>query len=292
MPYRFIQTNSRDMRNTFLLLLLFLPTFIFSQSIGVVDIVHEKKNEPFIDVRADNRGGSAVFNRTYRAGCVGSYEIQWTFSKALNSLRPGESFNVTLLCKNCNTPCGYKWGIADVTAANNVLKIPGFSGYSYNGNIGFVSKTGRSSGVFDWQPVQRSNTYTFKYDPKKSSKYTAIAFTIAGHRVYYVFGEANGRSSGGAINCHTLLGLGKLVNSLELGAYEGYGWDWMDKTVDYALNHIKASNCLSDTYLKDLKTRLYMVRDTRTFYSEIQRYSQKLETEVASSCAACSSCTN
>jgi|GEM_PF-4586024 len=271
------------------MILLLLPIFAMGQSIGFLDVVHEKKNEPYIQLSANKNGGTAVFNRTYRSGCIGSYEIRWTFSTDISLLQPGESFNVTLQCANCSTPCGYKWGIADVTASNNVLKIPGYPEYSYNGNIGASGKTGRSSGVFDWSPAQLSNTYTFTYQPKKSAKYTAIAFTIAGHRVYYVFGAAS-RPVAQNINCHTLLGLGKLVNSLELGAYEGYPWDWMDKTIDYALNHIRASNCLSDTYLRDLKSRMYRSGDTGIFYKEIQSYSQKLESEVASSCAACSSC--
>ncbi|UJH68419.1 hypothetical protein [Allomuricauda sp. SCSIO 65647] len=270
--------------------LLLCPLFLMGQSIGYIEVVHERKNDPYVELSANKNGGTAIFNRTYRTGCVGSYEIRWTFSKDLALLQPGETFDVTLQCVSCRTPCGYKWGIADVMASNNVLKIPGYQEYTYNGNIGLVGKSGSSSGVFDWQPAQLSNTYTFKYQPKKSAKYTAIAFTIVGHRVYYVFGEGSSPSAGG-INCHTLLGLGKLVNSLELGAYEGYPWDWMDKTIDYALNHIKASSCLSDTYLRDLKSRMYRASDTRIFYAEIQTYSQKLESEVASSCSACSSCT-
>ena len=242
-----------------------------------------------MEVSANKNGGTAVFDRTYRSRCVGTYEIRWTFSKDLSLLQPGESFDVTLQCVRCSTPCGYKWGIADIMASNNVLKIPGYPGYTYNGNIGLAGKSGKSSGVFDWQPAQLSNTYTFTYQPKKSAPLTAIALTIAGHRIYYVFGEGTKPVSNG-INCHTLLGLGKLVNSLELGAYEGYPWDWMDKTIDYALNHINASNCLSDAYLKGLKSRMQGAGDTNAFYAEIRSYSQKLESEVESSCSACSSC--
>ncbi|WP_299530503.1 hypothetical protein [Ulvibacterium sp.] len=276
------------MRKT--LVILLWPIFSVGQSIGFIDVVHEKKNEPYIEVSANKNGGTAVFNRTYRSGCIGSYEIRWTFSKDLSLLQPGETFGVTLQCASCRTPCGYKWGIADVLGSNNVLKIPSYPEYTYNGNITLTSRSGGSSGVFDWQPSQLSNTYNFTYQPKKPAKLTAIAFSIAGHRIYYVFGEAK-RPTSNSINCHSLLGLGKLVNSLELGAYEGYPWDWMDKTIDYALNHIAASNCLGNTYLKNLKSRMYQAGDTRVFYSEIQSYSRKLESEVASSCAACSSCT-
>lgn len=271
------------------LLILLWPIFSIGQSVGFIEVVHEKKNEPYIELSTNKNGGTAVFNRTYRSGCTGTYEIRWTFSKDLSLLQPGETFGVTLQCVSCRTPCGYKWGIADVMASNNVLKIPGYPEYTYNGNIGLVGKSGRSSGIFDWQPAQLSNTYTFTYQPKKSAKFTAIAFSIAGHSIYYIFGKAT-RPSPNGINCHTLLGLGKLVNSLELGAYEGYPWDWMDKTIDYALNHIAASNCLSNAYLKDLKSRMYGAGDTSLFYTEIRVYSQKLESEVASSCSACSSC--
>ncbi|MCW5517312.1 hypothetical protein [Muriicola sp. Z0-33] len=272
-------------------IILLLPGFILSQTISLLDIVHERKSEPFIEVSANQNGGQAIFNRTYRGGCVGSYDIKWTFSKDLSTLQPGESFNVTLMCISCQTPCGYKWGIADAGAANNVRSVEGFPDYKYNGNIGLKGTSGASSGVFDWSPAQLSNTYTFQYDPKKVSDYTAFYITIAGQRINYVFGQGSAPATG-AINCHALLGLGKLVNSLMLGAHENYPWDWMDETIDYAMNHIYSIGCLSDSYLKSLKSRIYRAANTQSFYDEILSYSQKLETEVASSCKSCSSCTN
>ncbi len=259
-----------------------------AQGTSLSDIVEKPSKEGFrATVKADQYGGSISFNRTYRSSsCVGSYYITWRFSKDISRLENGETFNVTLNCVNCKTPCGYKWGLANVFAANNVLSVPNFSNYKYNGNISLVSSSASSSGVNDWNPGQRTNTYTFKYSKKKNVPITAFRFTFAGHDVYYVFEE--GATSGGSANCHALLGLGKLVYGLEIGAYEGYGWDWMDKTIGYALNHINASNCLSGSYLKDLKRRMYRAPNTNVFLDEIRSYSQKLETEAA----ACNCCSN
>jgi hypothetical protein len=104
--------------------------------------------------------------------------------------------------------------------------------------------------------------------------------------VYYVFEE--GLSSSQPANCHALFGLGKLVYGLELGAYEGYGWEWMDKTIGYALEHVNATNCLSNSYLLDLKKRMNGVTNTSIFLEEIRSYSRKLDTDIISSCNCCS----
>ncbi|MBC3756845.1 hypothetical protein H7U19_00410 [Hyunsoonleella sp. SJ7] len=260
---------------------------INAQVISLVDIIEKTSKEGFrASVKADQYGGSISFNRSYRTNCVGTYNVTWRFDKDISTLQNGESFNITLSCKNCKTPCGYKWKIANVFTSNNVTSIAQYPNYTYNGNISQVSTTAGSSGVHDWYPGHTTHTYTFKYAKKKNAALTAFRFDFAGHQVTYVFQE--GPRASGKVNCHTLLGLGKLVYGLEIGAYEGYGWDWMDKTIDYALNHIKASNCLSDSYLKDLKRRMYRAPDTKVFLAEIRSYSQKLDTE-ATGCNCCAS---
>jgi hypothetical protein len=260
-----------------------------AQTIRLQDIIQDSKNEINADVNADSRGGTIVFNRTYNSNCIGSYHIKWSFSKDISTLADGDEFTVTLSCVSCNTPCGYKWKIATVTGANNITSIGGLQSYQYNGNITLISTTAESFGVHDWYPGHLSHTYTFKYSNKKDVQQTAFVFTFAEFHIYYVFQKGAVQNIKG-INCHTLLGLGKLIAALEIGAYEGYGWDWMDRTIDMALTHIVAIKCLSPVYLKDLKSRIYQAQNTNDFYAEIQSYSQSLETEVASSCRPCSAC--
>lgn len=263
-----------------------------SQSIGLKDIVQKRSSEFNATVSADALGGNIKFNRTYRSSrCVGTYDIDWTFNKDLRSLQNGEEFTITISCRNCKTPCGFKWGIANVYASNNITGIDQYPNYTYNANISQVSTTASSSGVHDWYPGHTSHTYTFVYNEKKKAKLTGFTFDFAGHRVYYVFEEGATMSSG-TVNCHTLFGLGKLINGLELGAYEGYGWEWMNTTITYALDHIEASNCLSNAYLTDLKRRIYNAPDTRVFLNEIRTYSRKLDSEVTTSCGCCASCSN
>ncbi len=270
----------------FILSLVVLATTSHSQSIGLKDIVQQPAKEFSADVKADQRGGSISFDRVYRSNCTGNYLISWQFDKDLSSLKNGEEFTITLSCENCQTPCGYKWKIANVFDANNVTGITQFPDYSYNHNIKRVNTTAGSFGIHDWSPGHLSHSYTFKYENLKRAKLTSFVFDFAGHRVYYVFEE--GLSATKAANCHTLFGLGKLVNSLEIGAYEGYGWDWMDKTIGYALEHIKASNCLDNTYLSDLKKRMYNAPNTKVFLNEIRAYSKALDSDIKTSCMCCS----
>ncbi|WP_299552011.1 hypothetical protein [Seonamhaeicola sp.] len=275
-----------------LILLTLFTGSVMAQSIGLKDIVQKRTNDFNATVRADHYGGSIAFNRTYRANCVGTYDITWKFNKSLYQIQNGEQFTITITCRNCRTACGYKWGIANVYAANNVRNISQYPNYTYNANITQVRTTAGASGVHDWYPGHRSHNYTFVYNKKKNAPLTAFVFNFAGHMVYYVFEEGVTGSRSGAVNCHTLFGLGKLVYGLELGAYEGYGWEWMNTTIGYALEHIKASNCLSSTYLTDLKRRIYGAPNTKLFLEEIKSYSRKLDSEINSSCGCCATCNN
>lgn len=265
--------------------MIITSSILQAQSLGLKDIIQQPAKDFTAYVKADQYGGSISFDRPYRTNCTGIYDITWSFDKDLSTLQNGEEFTITLSCKNCVTPCGYKWGIANVYAANNVLSIPGYSNYSNNGNIKQVSTTAGSSGVYDWAPGHLTHRYTFKYEKLKNTKMTSFTFDFAKHRVYYVFEEGASRS--GATNCHALFGLGKLVSALEFGAYEGYGWDWMDKTIGYAIEHANASGCISKSYLLDLQKRMYRSSNTASFYDEISAYSRRLDSETAS-CNCCS----
>ena len=282
------------MKSIFLSLALsfLFSTAINAQTIGLKDVVQQRSNDFNASVKADQYGGSIFFDRKYRSSnCIGRYDITWRFNKDLSTLQNGEQFTITISCRSCKTPCGYKWGIANVYAANNVRGVSQYPSYTYNANITQVSTTASSSGIHDWYPGHTSHTYTFVYNKKKNAPLTAFVFDFAGHKVYYMFEEGT-KPSGSAINCHTLFGLGKLVYGLEIGAYEGYGWEWMNTTIGYALEHIKASNCLSNAYLTDLKRRIQGAPNTNAFLNEIRAYSRKLDTEISTSCGCCATCSN
>lgn len=93
------------------------------------------------------------------------------------------------------------------------------------------------------------------------------------------------------VYCINLYHLGLLMGGLEMGAYEGYNSDWMTKTIDFALDHVKASNCIDNSYLLDLRGRIQGYSNTNSFLNEIRAYKSRLITEINSSCSCCTSCT-
>ena len=93
------------------------------------------------------------------------------------------------------------------------------------------------------------------------------------------------------VNCINLYHLGLLMGNLEMGAYEGYNSDWMTRTIDYALDHIRASNCIDNSYLLDLKNRIQGYTNTNSFLNEIRDYKARLLREIETSCSCCLSCT-
>ncbi len=146
-----------------------------------------------IEAQLNERGGYISFDRTYRSGCAVGYKIKLTFSKSLSILQPGETFRATLNCEDRSPPCGYKWRIADLFAANIVSKVERFPNYVYNENIQLISSSNCSSGVNDFKQGMRTNIFTLKYEPKKQVPLTAIQLTIAGdHKIYFVF-ESGGQ---------------------------------------------------------------------------------------------------
>lgn len=283
--------NKLKIRNLFFYFIAF-GFFMFSakvsnaQQISLIDIITvQANNQPKATVVADKMGGTIAFERTYQTGCTGKYYMQWKFSKDITTLKKGEKFSVTLTCLNCSTPCGFRKTSAFAGGANNIIKPVGKYNFTYNSNITVTKSTGT---IHPWNPADKSHTSELTAHMSKSVPNTAFYITMGSHFIYYVFSAGAAPST--AINCHTLLGLGKLIGSLELGAREGYGASWMVATIDFALNHINATNCLSSTYLLDLKRRIASATNTRVFENEIHNYSVSLETETTTSCPACGSC--
>lgn len=163
-----------------------------AQPLSFLEVVQEPSPNVRVDAQLNERGGYISFNREYRRGCVGGYKIKLTFSKSLNQLRPGETFNATLNCEDCSTPCNYKWRIADFFGANNVRGIQRFPNYIYNENIRVLSSSNGSSGVNDWQSGMRNNILTLVYEPKKEVPLTSMMLNVAGeHKIYFVFSSGN-----------------------------------------------------------------------------------------------------
>lgn len=175
--------------------LFFFHSSLNAQSLRLLDIVQEPSPTTSVTANLSEQGGYISFNRTYRSGCVGGYKIKVTFSTPLSMLQPGETFQATLNCEDCSTPCGYKWRLVDLLAANNVTAIERFPNYVANENIELVSSSINSSGVNDWEPGMRTNIITLKYEPKKMVPLTAFQIVVAGdHKITFVFEMGPGGS--------------------------------------------------------------------------------------------------
>lgn len=161
---------------------------LFAQSIRFLDVVQKPGREVAVEAHINERGGYISFDRVYRSGCTGGYKVKVTFSNSVNMLQPQETFQVTLSCEHCNTPCGYKWGIVELFPANNVTSIDQYPDYVYNENIELVSTSNGSSGVADWAAGRQNNIFTLKYNPKKEVPLTAIKIRVASeHDILIVF---------------------------------------------------------------------------------------------------------
>lgn len=271
-----------------LLFLLLLLTKLDAQRFSLVDVVtvSEEGVSP-ADVKLMSMGGELSFTVVYTSTCDTDYRLSWRFSKDIRTLNNGEKFDVTLQCISCQTSCGKRWTRANVGGSNNIFfsSIPNYDA-EYNGNMRVVSSTAGSFGVNGWSSSNLTHTYTVQIEKRKEAQYTAFYITMGGHTIYFLYAE--GATKTGPTNCHTLLGLGKLVNALEMGALNGYSSSWMLETVGYAIQHIQASNCLDDSYLLGLQKRLQTSSETHSFLNEIRNYSADLENEVASNCDCCS----
>lgn len=171
-------------------LVIFLSSIaiLSSQSIRFLDVVQKPDPEVSVEATINERGGYIAFDRVYRNGCVGGYQVKVTFSKSLNLLQPGETFQATLTCEHCNTPCGYKWDIVGLFASNNVKSIDQYPNYVKNENIEFVSSSNGSSNVADWEGGHQNTIITLRYNPKKDVPLTAIKISVARvHEIFIVF---------------------------------------------------------------------------------------------------------
>ncbi|NND94511.1 MAG: hypothetical protein HKN45_06560 [Flavobacteriales bacterium] len=264
---------------------LFVSSLSFSQTYSLLEIrvVNSENGETAI-VDADAIGGSMSFDRFYRTGCIGKYNLVWSFDRDISTLSPGDRVGISFDCTACQAACGYRWTSGTAGGANNITSLDGYD-WVYNGNITIGNSTGS---VHAWYPGHEKHSATIQVDEKKDVPYSGFYIIMGPHYVYYIYGKG---AVSKEINCHSLFGLGKLAGGLEHGAWNSYGWDWMVETIGYALDHVYASNCLSPTYLESLKKRISGASDTKAFYEEIRSYSLSLDTEVETSCSCCNSCT-
>lgn len=172
-----------------LLCFIFLEGELLAQSIRFDTVLKVPTTEFNATIDATVNGGNISFNREYKTNCVGTYAIQWSFDKDISTLRNGEQFNLTITCANCNTPCGYKWKIANAhTSGLSEALVPG---YIYNQNIKLLSTTAGPFGVHDWTPGHSSHTYTFIYEQKKQAPITSFMLDFGGFKLHYVFRTAS-----------------------------------------------------------------------------------------------------
>ena len=265
---------------------LLIASLSYSQQLKLVDVVTiSDDKENLIISKGDAKGGELKFNRTYTKACLGNYAIEWKFEEDISVLNKDDLINLTITCTNCKTPCGYRWTKATAGGANNILGDIGKYEMQYNGNISSTKSSGR---VHSWYEGHLSHTFQLKANMNKEAPYTAFYITMGSHKIYYIYSSSAEKSKN--INCHTLFGLGKLVAGMEAGSREDYGSSWVVQTIDYALDHVRASNCLSDAYLIDLRKRVFEASSTLQFEAEIKKYGVDLNTEIEENCSCCASC--
>lgn len=166
-----------------------------AQGINFLGVVEKPSRTTPVEANLGATGGYITFDYSYRAGCVGGYKVKVNFSKSLNQLQSGETFQVTLNCEDCSTPCGYKWKIVGFFGSGDVRSIDQYPTYEYNGNLEILSSSNGSSGVNDHTPGMVTNTFTVRYEPKKQVPLTALKLIAAfDHEIYLVFGQEAGTS--------------------------------------------------------------------------------------------------
>lgn len=283
------------------LFFLYLSSFsllLTAQTYNLVDSFYEGSSgiEASTRVKVDQYGGTIVSDRIFTNDCAGDFHIKWSFSKDITSLRDGDEFIVYTYCDGCTSSCGFRSAIAVAGSAGNITSIPGFN-YAYNGNMEVVASNTKSFTSDDWYKGYSSASFTVRVKSYKTVKYTAFYLTIGNHKVYYVYEYGSSgyikpisKTNSKNLNCISLVSVGQLVGGLSIGAYEGYGYSWMVQAIDYALEHLEATNCMSTSYLKDLRRRINYAPNTKVFLNEIRAYEQSLYDEASKSCAACKRC--
>ena len=271
-----------------------------AQSYNLVDAFYEGSNgiNATTRVQVDKYGGTIVSDRIYSDDCGGDFHIKWSFSKDISTLEEGEEFVVYTKCDGCTSSCGFRSAIAVAGSSGNITSIPGFN-YTYNGNMEVVASNTNSFNSNDWYNGYSTASFTVKARTKKKVDYTAFYLIIGNHKVYYVFQYGESRYSDPIprpnpkkVDCLAFIGLGQAVNGLSMGAYEGYGYTWMLQAIDIGISHIEASNCMSSTYLRDLRNRINYAQNTKIFLDEIEAYRKSLYDEAAQYCAPCKQCSD
>lgn len=222
-----------------------------AQSINLLGIVEKPSKKTPVEVNLGPTGGYITYDYTYRSGCIGGYKVKVTFSKALNLLQPGETFQATLNCEDCSTPCGYKWKIVDFFDAGGVTSIDQYPTYQYNENLKILNSSNGASGVADHTPGRITTTFTVKYEPKKEVPLTALKIIAAfDHEVYYVFGQEAGASPS---------------NPRSGGLMEGIWNGWGTMTLTASPQGYRGT--YSDTYVKSERGLITLSRDRNGAWS-------------------------
>jgi hypothetical protein len=216
-------------------------TVLLGQTLSLIDIVQNPSPNVAVLANLSERGGEVSFTRTYPNGCVGGYNVKVTFSKSLNMLQPGETFQITLNCEDCSSSCNYKWKFVSVFAASNIRKIDQYPGYAYNDNLEIVGSSNGSSGVNYWDPGMQSNVITLRYDPKQEVPLTAFVINVAGdHEIFYVFRKESNQEPA----------IGNLVE----GIWSGWG------TMTLLSTATGYNGTYSDTYVKSSPGEIRLLR--------------------------------
>lgn len=173
----------------------------------------------------------------------------------------------------------YKTG-PNNTYENYLISIP--QKYAHLGFfIGEKVKTLKRVGTNEYEgeeKVRFSGGEKFEWRPVRYIVEGNLLKKVSMHGGVLSTSKRRGASNTGV--CLNLLGIGKLIGMLEMGAINNYDNNWMIGTIDYALSHISSSGCIDGTYLTNLKPRILRNSDNRQFYNEIHNYSLSLDSEV------------
>ena len=306
------------MKNLLFLFILFLAALISVKAqnalINLTSIEHGHGNfsyydtdlRPPISVQANQFGGNVETNLKLNNGCTEVYSFTWTFDRDISKIKVGQIVHGNLNASRIKGNCPNNTANITVSGSNNgsTLKsnpLKGHGGIVVYGNravaAGYDHEPRTSKFSIEVTNSRPNNTF---FTVRIASTTDASNHDVFDYELRYNYSESisdferspdssvgSKTSSSSKSNCYALLGLGKLVNGLVIGAYEGYGAEWMIKTIDYALVHVKSTNCISPQYLTELRKRMVNSSNTNAFMNEISAYSRALEDEILG-CDCCS----
>ncbi|MCU7833657.1 MAG: hypothetical protein KZQ83_00275 [gamma proteobacterium symbiont of Taylorina sp.] len=145
-------------------------------------IANSSQTAPII--KFTNNGGNITYNAVYNNSCQFTYQMDWEFSKDINSLEDGEEFSIMLQCTNCEEVCGFRWreGKGDTSGTNNILSIPDVDNYIYNGNFELINS---SPSVQAWKPETFDYQSDFKVRFLKNAPDSGFYLLLGNHKIFY-----------------------------------------------------------------------------------------------------------